>query len=168
LSTQLLNPQLEIRPMLEQDLHQVTALEYLVYPFPWTRRIIQDCLQMGYWCRVLTLEERLIGYGVMSVVIDESHILNICIHPKWQRHGLGTKLLKHLLELAHQQGAETLFLEVRAGNQAAITLYQKTGFEEIGRRRDYYPAKNNSREDALVLSLNLKKSVDRSILLADT
>jgi ribosomal-protein-alanine N-acetyltransferase len=155
MSAQLKDPLLGMRPMEQGDLPQVMALEETVYPFPWTLGIFQDCLRVGYCCWVLTLDQQVIGYGVMSVVIDESHILNICINPKRQSKGLGMKLLSRLLKIARQHGAETAYLEVRRSNRAAIGLYQKLGFVEIGQRRDYYPDRNQSREDALVMSVEL-------------
>ncbi|MCU7932142.1 MAG: ribosomal protein S18-alanine N-acetyltransferase [Candidatus Thiodiazotropha sp. (ex Codakia rugifera)] len=153
MSAQLLDPLLGIRPMHNEDLSQVLAMEEGVYPFPWTLGIFQDCLRVGYCCWVVTLDQQIIGYGVMSVVIDESHILNICIHPKWQGQGLGYKLTQRLLKVARQHGAETVFLEVRVSNQTAIKLYEKIGFVKIGQRRNYYPAVDRKREDALVMSL---------------
>lgn len=155
MSAQLLDPLLGIRPMQTEDLPQVLTIEESVYPFPWTAGIFHDCLRVGYCCWVLTLDQQVIGYSVMSVVIDESHILNICIDPQWQGKGLGMKLIRRLLKIARQHGAETVYLEVRAGNIAAIGLYEKLGFVEIGQRRGYYPAQNQSREDALLMSLEL-------------
>ncbi|MEJ2619728.1 MAG: ribosomal protein S18-alanine N-acetyltransferase [Candidatus Thiodiazotropha sp.] len=153
MSAQVTDPLLGIRPMRESDLPQVFALEIDIYPFPWTKGIFRDCLRVGYSCWVLTLDDRVIGYGVMSVVIDEAHILNICVSPEWQRQGLGEKLMRRLLKLAAQHGAETAFLEVRVSNQAALRLYEKIGFVEVGMRKAYYPDHNERREDALLLSL---------------
>ncbi|MEW8626624.1 MAG: ribosomal protein S18-alanine N-acetyltransferase [Candidatus Thiodiazotropha sp.] len=153
MSALVTDPLLGIRPMQEEDLTQVFALEVEVYPFPWTEGIFQDCLRVGYSCWVVTMDDLVIGYGVMSVVIDEAHILNICVAPKWQRRGLGEKLLRRLLKVAGQHGAETVFLEVRVSNQAALQLYEKIGFVEVGMRKAYYPDHNDSREDALLLSL---------------
>jgi ribosomal-protein-alanine N-acetyltransferase len=147
------DPLLEIRPMREDDLVQVFALEIEIYPFPWTKGIFHDCLRVGYSCWVLTMDEQVIGYGVMSVVIDEAHILNICVSPQWQRRGLGEKLLRRLLKVAGQHGAETVFLEVRVSNRAALRLYEKIGFVEVGMRKAYYPDHDENREDALLLSL---------------
>ncbi|MCU7945890.1 MAG: ribosomal protein S18-alanine N-acetyltransferase [Candidatus Thiodiazotropha sp. (ex Cardiolucina cf. quadrata)] len=155
MSAQLLDPLLGIRPMLNEDLSHVMAMEERVYHFPWTLGIFQDCLRVGYCCWVVTLDQQVIGYGVMSVVIDESHILNICIHPKWQGQGLGYKLTQRLLKIARQHGAETVFLEVRASNQIAFKLYEKIGFVKIGQRRNYYPAADRKREDALVMALEI-------------
>lgn len=141
--------------MQQVDLPQVMTIEELVYPFPWTQGIFQDCLRVGYCCWLIELDREVLGYGVMSVVIDESHILNLCIHPDWQSRGLGRKLIQRLFKIARQHAAETAFLEVRESNRAALALYQRLGFVEIGRRRDYYPSIGDGREDALVMSLEL-------------
>ncbi len=140
--------------MQEEDLQQVLAIEELSYDFPWTLGIFKDCLRVGYCCWVITLDETVIGYGVMSVAVDECHILNVCTHANWQRHGLGRKMISRLLSLARQHGAETAFLEVRVSNLRALRLYEQLGFTQVGRRKGYYPAVRG-REDALVLSLKL-------------
>ena len=149
------DPLLGIRPMLEEDLTQVFRLEKKIYPYPWSLGIFQDCLRVGYCCWVLTMDKQMIGYGVMSVVVDEAHILNISIDPEWRRRGLGLKLMQRLLKIAGQHGAESVFLEVRASNHAAQQLYDKVGFVEVGQRKGYYPDAGNAREDALVLSLEM-------------
>lgn len=155
MSALLNDPLVNLRPMREEDLSQVIAIEEAVYPFPWTLGIFQDCLRVGYCCWVVTLADRVLGYGVLSVVLDECHILNLCIHPDQQRRGLGARLIQRLLNTAREHGAETAFLEVRVSNLAAFKLYEGLGFEEIGRRKDYYPALQDKREDALVMSLDL-------------
>jgi ribosomal-protein-alanine N-acetyltransferase len=154
MSALLKDPLLGIRPMREEDLATVIAIELQVYEFPWTLGIFRDCLRVGYCCWVITLSERVIGYGVTSVAVEECHLLNVCIHPDWQGQGLGQKLVRRLLNLARQHGAETAFLEVRQSNDSACALYRRLGFVEVGRRRDYYPTQGG-REDALVLSLML-------------
>lgn len=141
--------------MQQADLAQVIAIEEAVYPFPWTLGIFRDCLRVGYCCWVMTLDGGVIAYGVMSVVIDESHILNLCVHPDWQGRGFGRKLIQRLLKIARQHGAETAFLEVRVNNRQALKLYERLGFVEVGRRKNYYPATGEQREDALVMSLEL-------------
>ncbi len=87
----------------------------------------------------------------MSVAAGEAHILNICVHPDYQGQGLGRKLLEHLLELVLDHNVDMMFLEVRPTNFAAIKLYLDVGFDEIGMRRNYYPAKMGW-EDALVFA----------------
>jgi len=145
---------LSIRPMGEADLEAVMEIELQVYEFPWTLGIFRDCLRAGYCCWVVTLAERVVGYGVTSMAVEECHLLNVCVQQCWQGQGLGHKLVRRLLKQARQHGAETAFLEVRESNRRARALYRRLGFVEVGRRHDYYPALDG-REDALVLSLNL-------------
>ena len=147
-------PIASLRPMQEEDLGQVLAIEELVYDFPWTLGIFRDCLKVGYCCWVVSQAEEVIGYGVMSVAVAECHILNVCVHPSHQCGGLGGRLFTHLLQLGEQHGAKTAFLEVRVSNRRARRLYRRLGFEEAGRRRDYYPG-IHGREDALILSKGL-------------
>ena len=154
MSALLRDPLLGIRPMRDEDLEAVIAIELQVYDFPWTLGIFRDCLRAGYCCWVVTLAEQVVGYGVTMVAVEECHLLNVCIHPDWQGQGLGHKLIRRLLKLAGQRGAETAYLEVRVSNSTARGLYQRLGFVVVGRRRDYYPTQQG-REDALVLSLNL-------------
>jgi [ribosomal protein S18]-alanine N-acetyltransferase len=140
-----------IRPMSEEDIELIMDIEKCVYDFPWTETIFQDCLRVGYCCWILERGDNLVAYGVMSVAVGESHILNLCVHPDYQSIGLGRMLLMHLLELAQEHNANMTFLEVRPSNFTAIKLYLDSGFDEIGMRRDYYPAKMG-REDALILA----------------
>lgn len=143
-----------VREMREEDLDTVMAIERRAYEFPWTEGIFRDCLRLGYVCHVLQADEGLLGYGVMSVAVGECHLLNLCISPGYQRRGLGRWLLHHLLREARAQKASVALLEVRVSNRAAYALYQRTGFDEIGMRKDYYPARRG-REDALILAREL-------------
>lgn len=150
-------PKLNYRPMQEQDLSAVMAIEQLSYQHPWTSGIFQDCLKAGYSCWLLEEGVEMLGYGVISAAVGEAHLLNLCIHPAHQGRGLGRSLLEHLLKIARYYRAETLFLEVRPSNKAAYQLYVRMGFNEVGMRRNYYPAENggNGREDALIMALSL-------------
>ena len=141
-------PSIAFRPMLDGDLGMVLAIERNAYGFPWTRAIFQDCLRVGYCCWVLERASEIAGYGVMSVAAGECHILNLCVDPSAQRAGLGRQILQHLLDIAGKHRADTAFLEVRPSNAAAKRLYQAAGFDEVGMRRNYYPAVNG-REDAM-------------------
>lgn len=146
------------RPMSEADLDTVMDIERRAYSFGWTDGIFADCLRVGYCCWVLTQEEQVIGYGVMSVAAGEAHMLNVCVDPKRQRCGLGRHLMERMIELARAYGAGQMLLEVRPGNKAARALYATMGFSEVGRRKDYYPAAGG-REDALILCLDLVDGV---------
>lgn len=148
-------PQLRLRPMMLTDLKHVAAIEVMAYHFPWNIRIFNDCIRVGYRSWVLESDMTLVGYGLLSVAAGEAHVLNLCIHPKHQSHGYGRYLLNHLLNIARQNQVETVFLEVRRSNHIAVKLYQDIGFNQIGIRKRYYPAKGKQREDALVFALQL-------------
>ncbi|HIY71584.1 MAG TPA: ribosomal protein S18-alanine N-acetyltransferase [Candidatus Luteimonas excrementigallinarum] len=143
-----------MRPMREADVEAVMEIELRAYPFPWTAGIFRDCLRAGYQAWVLQQEGRLCGYGVVSVAAGEAHLLNICVDPRLQGHGHGRRLLRALLRIGHEQGAERMYLEVRPSNGHAVALYHDEGFNEIGRRPRYYPD-HDGREDALVMAREL-------------
>ena len=142
------------RPMREEDLDAVMAIEPRAYAHPWTRAIFKDCLRVGYNCWLYEREGDILAYGVMSVAVGEAHILNLTVRPESQGQGLGRKLLEHFLNLARRHNADLVLLEVRPSNTAALALYSGMGFNEIGVRKGYYPGPSG-REDALVLALNL-------------
>src|ERR1700734_1596512 len=148
-------PEVGIRPMTEADVAEVFAVERASYQFPWSEGIFRDCLRVGYVCRVLALENRVIGYGVMSVGAGEAHILNLCVADACRCRGLGRRMLVYLLERGAAAGMSEAFLEVRPSNTEAIPLYQAIGFEQVGMRRGYYQAVGG-REDAAVLRLTLR------------
>ena len=143
-----------MRPMREDDLDAVHAVEIRAYEFPWTVGIFRDCLRADYPAWVMQHEGRIIGYFLMSIAADEAHVLNICIDPNFQGQGLGRQLLRALVRVARGRKAERVFLEVRPSNAGAIALYHSEGFNEIGRRPRYYPARDG-REDALVMAIEL-------------
>ena len=146
----VLSPQVEIRRMLRGDLADVHAIEQASYPYPWSRGIFSDCLRVGYRCHVLTEDETIRGYGIVSHALEECHLLNLCIHPERRRGGLAGVLLDHLLREARLVSASRMFLEVRPSNRGAVALYRRYGFSVIGRRPGYYPDKGG-REDAMVM-----------------
>lgn len=143
-----------LRPMREADLPAVLAVEQAAYEFPWTLAIFRDCLRVGYPGHVYEGPAGLIGHGVMSFAAGECHLLNVCIHPDYRRQGLGRGLVEYLLALARRRGAHVALLEVRVSNVAAYRLYMSLGFDEIGLRESYYPARNG-REDAIILAKDL-------------
>lgn len=143
-----------LRPMLLSDLTQVMKIERRCYPFPWTQGIFQDCMRVGYCCLVAEYLSEIQAYGIASVSAQEGHIMNLCVTPDARRQGLGRQLLQALLDHAQEHYADTVFLEVRPTNKTAIKLYRNMGFNEVGLRKDYYPAEQG-REDALVFACHL-------------
>ena len=143
-----------LRDMQDSDLPVVMRIERVAYEFPWTEGILRDCFRFGHICKVYESHAGIVGYGIISLGAGECHFLNICIDPSQQRCGHGARLVTELLQIARQARATCALLEVRASNIAAFRLYDKMGFNEIGVRKDYYPARAG-REDALVLALEL-------------
>jgi ribosomal-protein-alanine N-acetyltransferase len=144
----------EFRRMQPDDLDCVAGIEALAYDFPWSRAIFNDCLRAGYECVVLVDAETIIGYGVLSSGASEAHILNVCVRPELHGKGHGRRIVKRLLDIARWHRSERVYLEVRPSNPRAIALYESIGFNEFGRRPNYYPAKKG-REDALVMAMEL-------------
>lgn len=140
------------------DLPLVAQLEAVGHLFPWTETIFSDCLRVGYNCWLAMQEtadgEQIVGYGVMSIALDEAHILNLCVHPQQRNQGIGTHLMQFLMQLARSHRATQMFLEVRESNPSAQHIYRKLGFIQVGLRKHYYPTLAG-REDALVLAINL-------------
>lgn len=141
--------------MAQADLDEVMRIEQAVHAHPWTRGMFADALASGYLCKVYEAGKELLGYVVLMPVLDEMHLLDISIAAAQQRKGLGQQLLKAALQLACEMKMRRMLLEVRPSNVAALALYQAAGFNEIGRRRAYYPAENNAREDAIVMDCEL-------------
>ena len=144
---------MRLRKMNRSDLPQVVAIEKASYIFPWDEDIFRDCLNTRYDCWVCELGDDVLGYGIMSMAVGESHILNLCVSPKEQKQGIGRKILEHLISIASKE-AEMMFLEVRPSNIYAIALYENMGFNEIGVRKNYYES-TNGREDGLMFALAL-------------
>ena len=137
-------------PMTEADLDLVHEVEKTAYAHPWSRRHFADSLAGGHPSVML------LGYLVAMPGVDEVHLLNITVAPAHQRHGWARFLLDALVLWSRGQGAQWLWLEVRAGNVPARSLYEGYGFREVGLRRAYYPAGGLKREDAIVMSLDLE------------
>jgi ribosomal-protein-alanine N-acetyltransferase len=138
------------------DLPEVQEIENDVYPFPWTTGNFLDSLYSGYetWV-VREVAGRLAGYFLIMLAMDEAHLLNVTVRRDLQGHGLGRKLLDKVVAVARKKGATSVLLEVRPSNSRALMIYERYGFARIGRRKGYYPAANNTREDAIVMRLTV-------------
>ncbi len=147
---------LSLRKMLGSDLELITAMEHQVSTHGWSRKIFQQSLGAN---RCFVLEglhcQAILGFCVLQNILDEVHILNVCIAPEYQRRGWGEALLTSIIEDANEQGAADIHLEVRASNMAARNIYHKLGFNDVGIRKNYYSAVTG-REDALQMCLTLK------------
>jgi [ribosomal protein S18]-alanine N-acetyltransferase len=145
---------LVLRQMHLMDIEPVMEIEQRIHPHPWTHGNFIDALESGYIGKVAELDGEMVGYAVLMPAMDEAHLLNIGIDTGHQGKSLGSELLQKMLELARTAGVRRIILEVRPSNTAAMALYNKGGFREIGVRRGYYAAAAG-REDAIVMELEL-------------
>ena len=145
-----------LESMCIDALAQVMHIENSAYALPWTEVNIADSIRSGYYCvQLIGGTDTVLGYMIAMQGVDEVHLLNITVDPALQRQGWGRVLLDALAMWSCGQQAQWLWLEVRVGNLQAITVYERFGFRRVGKRKDYYPALNNSREDAIVMSYKL-------------
>jgi len=145
----------QFEPMTGAHLDDVVAIEQSAYEQPWTHGNFADSLHSGYQAQLLVAGETIIGYFVAMKGVDEVHLLNITVAPSLQGQGWGRVLLDALALWSRGQGAQWLWLEVRAGNERAQRIYEHHGYRRVGERKGYYPAANGQREDAVVMSLKL-------------
>ena len=128
---------------------QIAQLETICFSDPWSERSIASELdnKLAFWL-VATEGDTVAGYIGSQTVMDETDMMNVAVHPDFRRRGIAEALVTGLVEELKNSGSHCLTLEVRASNAPAIALYEKLGFSEIGRRKNYY---RNPREDALIL-----------------
>ena len=134
----------------------ILIIENNSYGYPWSEKIFNDCLNNNYFCRVLMLDDTLIGFLISSIIQDECHIMNLCIDIKHRGSGYGRLMLNKLHDEIKNHNCKVVFLECRPSNKSAMNLYKSEGYNEIGVRRNYYPAPNGY-EDAVMLAKNVKK-----------
>ena len=138
-----------ITEMKEQHVQQIAELEKMCFHDPWSESSIASELnnRLSLWF-VAVQEEQVIGYVGSQTVLGETDMMNIAVHPNYRKQGIGTELIEHLIEALTLRGSHSLTLEVRVSNEAAISVYKKLGFTEVGCRKNYY---RNPKEDALIL-----------------
>jgi ribosomal-protein-alanine N-acetyltransferase len=147
---------LNYEPMQASDLEEVYALEQSVYPHPWSMANFTDSLNSAYQAWVLRERDgTLLGYFLLMAIVDEAHLLNVAVAAQKQGQGLGRFLLNQSVACARGLGMESVLLEVRPSNTRALQIYERYGFKQIGRRKGYYPAANQQREDAIVMRFGL-------------
>ena len=140
---------IEIRALMLGDLDAIEAIEKRAYRTPWSRSMFASELAKPTSICLGAFEgERLMGYTINSRYVDAWHVMNVAVHPDYQRRGVATQLLERLFELTADDERRGYTLEVRVSNEDAIRLYERLGFEPRGVRRGYY---TDNREDALIM-----------------
>jgi ribosomal-protein-alanine N-acetyltransferase len=162
--------ELSFMPMQVADLESVLKIELISHLHPWTSGHFHDSLNAGHWAYCIRpqvdqvikgsfLDSNLLwAYCILYPAVDELHLLNITVSPNLRKLGLGSRMMAAIEGVAAGQNIPRIILEVRPSNLAAVKLYQKLAYEQIGLRKAYYPADavTGSREDALVLAKSIK------------
>lgn len=141
-----------IRDMTVEDVDAVLEIDKLSFPTAWARAsYLLDLSNPNCFYLVVERERKVVGYGGMWVIKEEAHITTVAIYPDFRRQGLAQQLLKEMIGVAIERGAQMMTLEVRTANYLARRLYESYGFTPIGQVKHYYL---DTGEDALVMSLN--------------
>lgn len=142
----------QISILTPDDLAIAYQIEQASHAFPWTEKTLASNQGDRYLNFKLSVDQKMVGFAITQIVLDEATLFNLAIDPHYQRRGYGRLLLEHVIDQLATRNIVTLWLEVRASNARAITLYESLGFNEVSVRRNYYPGANG-REDAIMMAL---------------
>ena len=143
---------IKIVPMTADHLEELEKLERICFSRPWSRKMLAE--ELDNECAAFLVAEdavtgKVVGYAGLLVVADEGYITNVAVFPEYRRQGIAAQIIQVFINFAMGNHLAFLTLEVRPSNTAAIALYQGFGFEEVGRRKNYYDL---PKEDALILT----------------
>ncbi|RYG87758.1 ribosomal-protein-alanine N-acetyltransferase [bacterium] len=135
--------------LAEHHIEAVVAIEKVSNGSPWSDRGFRNEIDNPHAIFLVALEAgEVVGYGGVWLVIDEAHIVNVAVRADRRRQGIAREIVRRLLDDSKAAGMKTASLEVRAGNEGAIRLYEEFGFVTTNTRKRYYP---DNREDAFVM-----------------
>ena len=140
---------MEYLRMSQDHVLQIAQIEKMCFSSPWSERSIESELTnpLALWL-VAVDNDRVAGYVGSQSVMGEADMMNLAVDPEYRRMGVGNRLVEMLIDALSEEAVHSLTLEVRASNVGAISLYEKMGFQQVGRRPGYY---SNPKEDALIL-----------------
>ena len=141
---------ISIREMRETDLDSIIEIENKVFSPSWSREAFLLELTKNLLAKYVVgvVDEKVVGYGGIWLIIDEGHITNIAVDERYRGLGVGNRILEGLIQLCVYRGLRAMTLEVRKSNEIAQSLYKKYGFKEYGIRPKYYGDNN---EDAIIM-----------------
>ena len=143
-----------IEEMKKHHLDAVFCIEQNSFSHPWSRQSFEDELKKDSSYLFVALENgKVAGYAVMSTVLDEGSLLDICVDEKFRRKGVAKALFEKLLEVACDLSLAFITLEVRASNVSALKLYESLCFEKVAIRKNYY---SKPTEDAVLMTRYFK------------
>ena len=149
---------IHIVPMNADHLEELERLERICFSRPWSKRMLGEELENQCAAFLVAEDENgtVLGYAGLLVMLDEGYITNVAVFPEYRRLGVAAKIIEVYMNFAAANNLAFLTLEVRPSNGAAIALYRRFGFEEVGRRKNYYDL---PKEDALILTRYFKEDV---------
>jgi len=150
--------QIRVVPMNADHLDELERLERICFSRPWSKRMLGEELENQCAAFLVAEDEngKVLGYAGLLVMMDEGYITNVAVFPEYRRLGIAAKIIEVYMNFAKANDLAFLTLEVRPSNAPAIALYQRFGFEEVGRRKNYYDL---PKEDALILTRYFKEDV---------
>ena len=132
-------------------LAEIVQIEQESFADPWSERLIMRKIEdINTIFRVAVDGGQVLGYAVLQCVVPEAELEQIAVAQVARQKGIGRRLLEDIATEARGRSIETIHLEVRAGNEAAVALYRRLGFEAVGLRKGYY---KNPTEDAILMTL---------------
>ncbi len=135
----------------KENIDELVNLENECFSTPWTAQMFLGDLISEHTCYFGAFDENgsLVGYAGMWISVDDGQITNVAVHPKYRRKGIAQSLIINLIQVCKRKKLTAITLEVRKGNNGAISLYQKLGFLTVGLRENYY---KNPIEDAVLMT----------------
>lgn len=144
-----------IRDLSPEDVPAVLAIEKASFSTPWSEILfMNEIYKPRSIPKAAIIGGQIVGYICANYLLEEGHILNVTVHPKFRKQGIACQLVHYMIELLKKEGCCTIFLEVRSSNEAAVRMYEKSGFSRIAARKAYYTLPV---EDAVIMSLNLAR-----------
>ena len=143
-------------PMSPENVDQIAEIEKECFSKPWSRQMLLDELEnlSASFIAAEAEDGTILGYAGLTVVLDEGYINNVAVREPYRKQKVASALLDVFLRFGQANGLAFLTLEVRASNEAAIGLYHKHGFEQVGCRKNYY---EDPKEDAILMTHYFKK-----------
>lgn len=147
---------IKITKMTKDDLEGIYEVEKTAFPIPWPITSFEEELKNIFATYLVAkLDNRIVGYLGLWFVMDECHITNIAVHSDFRKQNIATRLIQEMFKLCKEHETTYITLEVRKSNVPAISLYKKFGFKDEVIRKDYYKNPDNTREDAIIMNIEL-------------
>ena len=143
----------EIMDMTMKYIDDVVVVESLSFKIPWSKNSFIEEIKNNKFARYIVagIDGKIVGYAGMWKVFDEGHITNVAVHPEYRGRGIGSALVKGLIQIAAREEITSMTLEVRESNSVAQKLYSRHGFVNSGERKNYY---SDNGENAIIMWKN--------------